>query len=115
MASLGGVWKNPHALIKMTQTSPIFTTAISGELTAVREAWQLDDNETITWNSFVVRSEPEAIQTLLPEFPHAYLAIIQGDTCVLAGCENDCRALLKNWVNAVLQPIESPQCTRHRQ
>ncbi len=115
MGKFGGMEKSAR-LIKMTQTSPIFTTAISGELTAVREAWQLDDNETITWNSFVVRSEPEAIQTLLPEFPHAYLAIIQGDTCVLAGCENDCRALLKkNWVNAVLQPIESPQCTRHRQ
>lgn len=119
-ASLG-VWKNPHALIKMTQTSPIFTTAISGELTAVREAWQLDDNETITWNSFVVRSEPEAIQTLLPEFPHAYLAIIQGDTCVLAGCENDCRALLKKLgkrgiaANRVTAMHTAPAMSQHQQ
>ena len=89
------VWKNPHALIEMTQTSPIFTTAISGELTAVRQDWQLNDNESIQWNSFVVRSDAQAIEALLPEFPRAYLAIIQGDTCVLAGCENTCRALLK--------------------
>ena len=51
------VWKNPHALIEMTQTSPIFTTAISGELTAVRQDWQLSSDESIQWNSFVVRSE----------------------------------------------------------
>ena len=89
------VWKNPHALIEMTQTSPIFTTAISGELTTVRQDWQLNDNESIQWNSFVVRSDAQAIEALLPEFPRAYLAIIQGDTCVLAGCENTCRALLK--------------------
>ncbi|WP_295890776.1 PfaB family protein [uncultured Vibrio sp.] len=93
-ASLG-VWKNPHALIEMTQTSPIFTTAISGELTAVRQDWKLSGSEDIKWNSFVVRSDAGSIQALLPEFPRAYLAIIQGDTCVLAGCEETCRALLK--------------------
>ncbi|WP_281222550.1 PfaB family protein [Photobacterium sanguinicancri] len=93
-ASLG-VWRNPHALIEMTQTSPIFTTAISGELTAVREVWQLGESEAITWNSFLVRSEPAAIEALLPQYPRAYLAIIQGDTCILAGCEQSCRDLLK--------------------
>ena len=119
-ASLG-VWKNPHALIEMTQTSPIFTTAISGELTAVREAWQLNDGDEITWNSFVVRSEPAAIEALLPEFPHAYLAIIQGDTCVLAGCENDCRALLKKLgkrgiaANRVTAMHTTPALSQHSQ
>lgn len=119
-ASLG-VWKNPHALIEMTQTSPIFTTAISGKLTAVREAWQLGDNDSITWNSFVVRSEPGAIQALLPEFPHAYLAIIQGDTCVLAGCESDCRALLKKLgkrgiaANRVTAMHTPPAMSQHQQ
>ncbi|MGR5152008.1 PfaB family protein [Photobacterium swingsii] len=93
-ASLG-VWRNPHALIEMTQTSPIFTTAISGELTAVREVWQLNQDEEISWNSFLVRSEPAAIEALLPQYPRAYLAIIQGDTCILAGCEQSCRDLLK--------------------
>ncbi|NRD74802.1 PfaB family protein [Shewanella sp. VB17] len=97
-ASLG-VWDNPHALIDKTQTDPLFTSAISGALTAVKKAWKrsLDDSDSdndIVWNSFIVRSAPEPIQALLGEFPHAYLAIIQGDTCVIAGCEAQCRALL---------------------
>ncbi|ABV88226.1 PfaB family protein [Shewanella pealeana] len=93
-ASLG-VWKNPHALIEKTKTDPLFTRAISGKLTAVRQAWQLDDNAPdIVWNSFVVRSPAAPIKALLPEFPHAYLAIVQGDTCVIAGCETQCRGLL---------------------
>jgi len=93
-ASLG-VWKEPHTLIEKTKTDPLFTSAISGKLTAVRKAWQLDNSDAdIVWNSFVVRSPAAPINALLPEFPHAYLAIVQGDTCVIAGCENQCRALL---------------------
>ncbi|QCI71501.1 MULTISPECIES: PfaB family protein [Vibrio] len=115
------VWKNPHALIEMTQTSPIFTTAISGELTAVRQDWQLNDDESIQWNSFVVRSDAQAIEALLPEFPRAYLAIIQGDTCVLAGCESSCRALLKKLgkrgiaANRVTAMHTTPALSQHSQ
>ncbi|WP_373958605.1 PfaB family protein [Vibrio gigantis] len=115
------VWKNPHALIEMTQTSPIFTTAISGELTAVRQDWQLNSDEGIQWNSFVVRSDAQAIEALLPEFPRAYLAIIQGDTCVLAGCESTCRALLKKLgkrgiaANRVTAMHTKPALSQHRQ
>ncbi|WP_373929852.1 PfaB family protein [Vibrio cyclitrophicus] len=115
------VWKNPHALIEMTQTSPIFTTAISGELTAVRQDWQLSSDESIQWNSFVVRSDAQAIEALLPEFPHAYLAIIQGDTCVLAGCESTCRALLKKLgkrgiaANRVTAMHTTPALSQHSQ
>ena len=115
------VWKNPHALIEMTQTSPIFTTAISGELTAVRQDWQLNGDESIQWNSFVVRSDAQAIEALLPEFPRAYLAIIQGDTCVLAGCESTCRALLKKLgkrgiaANRVTAMHTTPALSQHNQ
>ncbi|MEZ8699592.1 PfaB family protein [Vibrio lentus] len=115
------VWKNPHALIEMTQTSPIFTTAISGELTAVRQDWQLNGDESIQWNSFVVRSNAQAIEALLPEFPRAYLAIIQGDTCVLAGCESTCRALLKKLgkrgiaANRVTAMHTTPALSQHSQ
>ncbi|PTO61060.1 PfaB family protein [Vibrio splendidus] len=115
------VWKNPHALIEMTQTSPIFTTAISGELTAVRQDWQLNGDESIQWNNFVVRSDAQAIEALLPEFPRAYLAIIQGDTCVLAGCESTCRALLKKLgkrgiaANRVTAMHTTPALSQHSQ
>ena len=88
------VWQTPHEMITATENSDIFNHAISGELTAVRRAWQLADNEAIVWNSFVVRADSNEIKALLPEFPRAYLAITQGDTCVIAGCEASCKALL---------------------
>ncbi|MCE9685129.1 PfaB family protein [Shewanella sp. AS16] len=95
-ASLG-VWQAPHKLIEATENSSIFNRAISGELTAVRRAWQLSHDEPITWNSFLVRADVaglNALRAALPAFPRAYLAITQGDSCVLAGCEASCRALL---------------------
>ncbi|MCS6259638.1 PfaB family protein [Shewanella baltica] len=88
------VWQTPHGMINATENSDIFNHAISGELTAVRRAWQLADDEAIVWNSFVVRADSSEIKALLPEFPRAYLAITQGDTCVIAGCEASCKALL---------------------
>ncbi|MCS6158277.1 PfaB family protein [Shewanella baltica] len=88
------VWQTPHGMINATENSDIFNHAISGELTAVRRAWQLADDEAIVWNSFVVRADSSEIKALLPEFPRAYLAITQGDTCVIAGCETSCKALL---------------------
>lgn len=88
------VWQTPHAMINATENSDIFNHAISGELTAVRRAWQLADDEAIVWNSFVVRADSHEIKALLPAFPRAYLAITQGDTCVIAGCETSCKALL---------------------
>jgi PfaB family protein len=88
------VWQTPHAMINATENSDIFNHAISGELTAVRRAWQLADDEAMVWNSFVVRADSNEIKALLPEFPRAYLAITQGDTCVIAGCETSCKALL---------------------
>ncbi len=119
-ASLG-VWSNPHALIEATKSSPIFTTAISGELTAVREAWQLNDSDTIIWNSFVVRCDASTIQSALNDFPHVYLAIIQGDTCVIAGCEAQCKALLKQIkkrgiaANRVTAMHTDPAMNQHQQ
>ncbi|WP_285164784.1 PfaB family protein [Shewanella goraebulensis] len=89
------VWKTPHNMIEATQTNSIFTTDISGRLDCVRQAWQLEHGEDIVWNSFVVRATPADIEKVLADFPRAYLAITQGDTCVLAGCEESCKALLK--------------------
>ncbi|ARD21698.1 PfaB family protein [Shewanella japonica] len=89
------VWKTPHNMIEATQTNSIFTSDISGRLDCVRQAWQLEQGEDIVWNSFVVRAAPTEIEAVLADYPRAYLAIIQGDTCVLAGCEQSCKALLK--------------------
>ncbi|WP_394200338.1 PfaB family protein [Shewanella waksmanii] len=117
-ASLG-VWQNPHALIAKTQTDPLFTSAISGPLTAVRAAWQLDEHDSIDWNSFVVRSNKADIAALLPNYPRAYLAIVQGDTCVIAGCQQQCKALLSELgkrgiaANRVTAMHTTPALTEH--
>ncbi|GGQ26559.1 PfaB family protein [Shewanella litoralis] len=93
-ASLG-VWQAPHQLIDSTQNSSIFNQDISGELRCVRQAWQLANDEPIVWNSFVTRATVADLSPHLADYPRAYIAIIQGDSLVLAGCEQSCKALLK--------------------
>lgn len=89
------IWQTPHALINATQNSAIFNQEISGPLLAVRRDWQLNEDAPLVWNSFLVRASRAEINTLLADFPRVYLAIEQGDTCILAGCEASCLQLLK--------------------
>lgn len=89
------IWQTPHALINATQNSAIFNQEISGPLLAVRRDWQLSEDAPLAWNSFLVRASRAEINTLLTDFPRVYLAIEQGDTCILAGCEASCLQLLK--------------------
>ncbi|MGL5396898.1 MAG: PfaB family protein [Shewanella sp.] len=89
------IWQTPHAMINATQNSAIFNQEISGPLLAVRRDWQLSEDAPLAWNSFLVRASRAEINTLLTDFPRVYLAIEQGDTCILAGCEASCLQLLK--------------------
>ncbi|NKF51086.1 PfaB family protein [Shewanella sp. WXL01] len=107
-ASLG-VWHKPHSLVAATDNSSIFNHDISGELNCVRQTWQLGAHDTINWNSFVVRATEQEIQGAIDAHAHAqaqaqtqqleqsrvYIAIVQGDTCVIAGCEHSCKQVLK--------------------
>ncbi|MGL5467581.1 MAG: PfaB family protein, partial [Shewanella sp.] len=77
------IWQMPHALINATQNSAIFNQEISGPLLAVRRDWQLSEDAPLVWNSFLVRTTSAEINTLLTDFPRVYLAIEQGDTCIL--------------------------------
>lgn len=88
------IWQTPHALINATQNSAIFNQEISGPLLAVRRDWQLSEDAPLAWNSFLVRASRAEINAMLPDFPRVYLAIEQGDTCILAGCEASCLQLL---------------------
>ncbi|MGL5668566.1 MAG: PfaB family protein, partial [Shewanella sp.] len=88
------IWQTPHALINATQNSTIFNQEISGPLLAVRRDWQLSEDAPLVWNSFLVRASRGEINALLADFQLVYLAIEQGDTCILAGCEASCLQLL---------------------
>ncbi|WKC44030.1 PfaB family protein [Shewanella algae] len=97
MFAATGVWDKPFALVKPTLESRIFSEQISGALTAVRQEWQLDARDAIGWNSFLLRIDTGSITPLLqnPAYSRVYLAIRQGPSCVLAGDEAQCRALIK--------------------
>ncbi len=97
MFAANGVWDKPFALVKPTLESRIFSEQISGALTAVRQEWQLDARDAIYWNSFLLRIDADSITPLLqnPAYSRVYLAIRQGPSCVLAGDEAQCRALIK--------------------
>ena len=93
-ASLG-VWQQPETLIEKTANSEIFNQQISGELNSVKTEWQLNNEDPINWNSFVVRACAIEIEALINDYSRVYLVITQGETSVIAGDEQQCQSLLQ--------------------
>ncbi|MGB0894609.1 MAG: PfaB family protein [Parashewanella sp.] len=91
-----GVWQNPESLIAATEQSPLFHSQLSGELTSVKALWKVDNNEHIRWNSFLVRMNRQALAPVIENFSRVYLTISQGDSCIISGCEIQCRLLLEH-------------------
>lgn len=115
-----GVWKNPYDMVEDTFTTGLFSSMISGSLHAVRKAWGLkhegqfsqaldvdidigddamikDDfhDEKVCWGSYLLRKPATEINQLINDYPRVYLAINQGETCIISGCEQSCKALIK--------------------
>lgn len=119
-----GVWENPYDMVEDTFSTALFSSMISGNLHAVREAWglkhkgvshQLESNhptkhqtemstqndnddihdDNVCWGSFLLRKPAAEINAIIDEYPRVYLAINQGDTCIISGCNESCRALIK--------------------
>ncbi|WP_298772066.1 PfaB family protein [uncultured Shewanella sp.] len=114
-----GVWKNPYDMVEDTFTTGLFSSMVSGSLHAVRKAWGLkhegqfsqavevdianhesvmikDDlhDDKVCWGSYLLRKPATEINALIGDYPRVYLAINQGETCIISGCEQSCKALI---------------------
>jgi len=86
-----GVWNEPVILRTRIRNSEVFQQQITGELLAVKTAWAI--SETPAWDSFTLKVDYKQVEAILPNYPKAYLSIVNGDTCVVAGDPDSCMAI----------------------
>ncbi|WP_299006613.1 PfaB family protein [uncultured Shewanella sp.] len=109
-----GVWKNPYEMIEETAATQLFTSMVSGNMHAVRQAWGLSENgsgsqndideervqkediheDRVQWSSYLLRKPSCELNEMIKDFPRVYLAIDQGETCIISGCDESCKAFI---------------------
>jgi PfaB family protein len=95
------VWKNPADLGVLMNKSDLFSRALSGELTAVRDDWNLpraveDENERI-WESYTLLADRSAVEKAVEKEDRVYITLINTDReVVIAGAPENCIRVAEN-------------------
>lgn len=91
MASLM-VWENPEELNEKLKENDVIGTALSGDLSAVRKAWDLpaDYSEKI-WESYTLIEDRKKIEALVRKEDKVYITLVNTDNeLVIAGDPASC-------------------------
>jgi|GEM_PF-2836592 len=99
IASLG-VWQDPGQLAGRFTKSPTFRERLHGDLSAVREAWNLKEGEagsgTRVWDSFTLQATVSDVTEALAGEDRVYLTIINSpDEVVIGGDPERCSRVIK--------------------
>ena len=79
-------WRDRDGMYRRMKESTLFTDDLAGECRAARQAWGLKEGATVNWSLGVVTAPEQAVRAALPEFPRAYLLIVNTpDECVIGG------------------------------
>lgn len=90
-----GCWKTPQLMSQRLLDSTTFKERLAGKLEAIRELWQLSDQEQHEiWESYSVKATPKQIEQVLLAKDRVYITIINSpDNVIIAGYPKDCLAL----------------------
>ena len=79
-------WRDRDGMYTRMQESTLFTHDLAGECRAARQAWGLAEGEQVDGALGVAEAPQAAVRAALPEFPRAYLLIVNTpDECVIGG------------------------------
>ena len=99
-------WSDRDEMLRRIQKTDLFTEALAGPCYAVRDAWQLNDSETVDWLIGVVDRPADEVTQTLTEHPRAYLLITNSpNECVVGGDRKAILALVAD-LNCSLHPIQ---------
>ena len=103
-----GVWESMSNMSDILNTSNLFSERLAGPMNAVREAWNLSENEFLhetLWGCYTLRVSASEVQELVDNEVHVYLILINTpEEVVIAGEPVACERLIKK-LNRPIHPI----------
>lgn len=101
-----GVWDDIAGLVADTESSPLFTREIAGELELVRRSWRQHGVPSGSWAAFQVNANADAVRRALAGEPTVHLmAVNTPQLCVLGGEEGACRRVLDGLGGPIALPL----------
>ena len=93
-----GVWSDIGRTSEVINTSELFKTRLAGSKDAVREYWQLNEEQQgELWRTYVVMAKSNEIAEKLQTENHVYLTQISTETeCVMAGDPQGCERVIES-------------------
>ena len=87
-----GAWEDLGAIHSEIDERGVFTRALGGEMTAVRERWNLSEDEAVDWVTWRLRAGADEVRAALADESRAHLTIVNapGDV-VIAGDRAACQ------------------------
>lgn len=90
-----GAWQDRDAMVQRLQSSTLFTSDLAGSCDAAAQMWQLSHGESVDWLLGIVDVSADIVRQVLPQFPRAYLLIVNTySECVVGGDRTQVLALV---------------------
>ena len=103
-----GVWESMSNMSDILNTSMLFSERLAGPMNAVREEWNLSDDEfrnESLWGCYTIRISAMEVQKLVDKEAHVYLILINTpEEVVIAGEPSACERVIKK-LNRPIHPI----------
>ncbi len=100
------VWQDMDSLRRDIDQTELYRSALAKDFTAVRAAWNLDENEAVDWQNYSVVAPVDEVKRAVEDEDFVYLTIIQTDRdSVIGGERSACEAVLKRLGNPDYIPL----------
>jgi acyl transferase domain-containing protein/3-hydroxymyristoyl/3-hydroxydecanoyl-(acyl carrier protein) dehydratase len=102
-----GAWQDAASLHRDTVQSGLFTTDLTGELRAVRRAWERLGVQGERWSSYLVTAPLDQVRAVLADEPAVHLMAVNAPgVCVVGGESQACTDVMARLGTAHAMPID---------
>jgi PfaB family protein len=120
-----GAWPDRGQMLERLERSDLFTSQLSGSLDAVRQAWDIPEDQSIEWKVAAVNRDAQTVDRTISDLPFVRRLIVNTpDQCVIGGLASqvrialrqmDCTAVFLDGVVAVHCDAAQPVADAYRQ
>lgn len=106
-------WPERDLMYRRICESTLFTRDLAPPYESARLAWDLPEGSEINWFSVVLRAEPTRVRAALPNWPRAYLLIVNSPhECVVGGERSAVEGLIRE-VGGQIMPLSADVTIAH--
>ncbi len=91
-----GAWSDRGQMLQRLERSDLFRTQLVGPCHALRQAWQLTDDQAVNWQVAVVNRSAASVDAAIARLAHVRRLIVNTpDQCVIGGLQSEVKTAIE--------------------